>query len=131
MRLYLDTSPVIYTVEQVPGYAAAVDNALSAPGVVLVASDLTWMECRVKPLRDGHADLLKDYDEFFQNAVAEIIPLTREVIDRATEIRAQYGFKTPDAIHLPAAVVSGCDGFFTDDHRLDRFSDITIEIVQP
>jgi predicted nucleic acid-binding protein len=131
MRLYLDTSPVIYTIEQVPGYATAVDDKLSAPGVMLVASDLTRMECRVKPLRDGNTDLLKDYDEFFQNAVAEIIPLTREVIDRATEIRAQYGFKTPDAIHLAAAVVSGCDAFFTNDHRLDRFSDITIEVVQP
>jgi uncharacterized protein len=97
MRLYLDTSPVIYTVEQVSGCTAIVDNALSASGVVLVASELTRMECRVKPLRDGNADLLKDYDEFFRDAVAEIIPLTREVIDRATEIRAQYGFKTPDA----------------------------------
>jgi predicted nucleic acid-binding protein len=131
MRLYLDTSPVIYTVEQAPGYAATVDNTLSAPGVVLVASDLTRMECRVKPLRDGNAGLLNDYDEFFQNAVAEIIPLTREVMNRATEIRAQYGFKTPDAIHLAAAVVSGCDAFFTNDHRLDRFSDIAIEVVQP
>jgi len=88
------------------------------------------MECRVKPLRDGNAELLKDYDEFFQNAVAEIIPLTRQVIDRATEIRAQYGFKTPDAIHPAAAVVSGCDAFLTNNHRLDRFSDITIEVVQ-
>jgi predicted nucleic acid-binding protein len=131
MRLYLDTPPVIYTVEQVRGYAAAVDNTLSAPGIVLVASDLTRMECRVKPLRDGDTDLLKDYDEFFQNAVAEIIPLTREVIDRATEIRARYGFRTPDAIHLATAVVSGCDAFLTNDHRLDRFSDIAIEVVQP
>jgi predicted nucleic acid-binding protein len=131
MRLYLDTPPVIYTVEQVRGYATAVDNTLSAPGIVLVASDLTRMECRVKPLRGGDTDLLKDYDEFFQNAVAEIIPLTREVIDRATEIRARYGFRTPDAIHLAAAVVSGCDAFLTNDHRLDRFSDIAIEVVQP
>jgi predicted nucleic acid-binding protein len=67
----------------------------------------------------------------YLDTVAEIIPLTREVIERATEIRARYGFKPPDAIHLAAAVVSGCDVFFTNDHRLDRFSDITIEIVQP
>ena len=52
-------------------------------------------------------------------------------IDRATEIWAQYGFKTPDAIHLAAAVASGCNVFLTNDHRLDRFTDITIEVVQP
>ena len=40
MHLYLDTAPVIYTIEQVPPYAAAVDARLSAPGVVRVAATL-------------------------------------------------------------------------------------------
>jgi predicted nucleic acid-binding protein len=131
VRVYLDAAPVIYTVEQIPLYAAAVDARLSAHSVVRVASDLTRMECRVKPLREGNAELLKDFDDYFEGAVAEIVALSREVIDRATEIRAQYGFKTPDAIHLAAAVVSGCDVFLTNDYRLDRFTDITIEVVQP
>jgi len=108
-----------------------VDARLSASGAVLVASDLTRMECRVKPLREGNADLLKDYDDYFEGAVAEIVTLSREVMDRATQIRAQYGFKTPDAIHLAAAVVSGCDVFLTNDYRLDRFTNIAIEVVQP
>jgi predicted nucleic acid-binding protein len=131
VRVYLDAAPVIYTVEQIPPYAAAVDARLSAHGVVRAASDLMRMECRVKPLREGNAELLKDFDDYFEGAVAEIVALSREVIDRATEIRAQYGFKTPDAIHLAAAMASGCDVFLTNDHRLDRFTDITIEVVQP
>ena len=131
MRLYLDTAPVIYTIEQVPLYAAAVDARLSASGIVQVASDLTRMECRVKPLRDGDVDLLKDYDDYFEKAVTEIVVLSREVMDCATKIRAQYGFKTPDAIHLAAAVMSSCDVFLTNDHRLDRLGDIAIEIIQP
>ena len=65
MRLYLDTAPVIYTVEQVPIYAAAIDARLSAHDVVRVAGDLTRLECRVKPLREGNADLLKDFDDYF------------------------------------------------------------------
>jgi predicted nucleic acid-binding protein len=129
MRLYLDAAPVIYTVEQVASYAAAVDARLLDPDVVAVASDLTRLECRVKPLKDGNADLLQDFDDFF--ATVEIVPLSRDVIDRATEIRAQYGFKTPDSIHLAVAVVSGCDTCLTNDHRLDRFADIAIEVVQP
>jgi len=127
VRIYLDTAPVIYTVEHVLPYAAAVDKRLSAPGIVQVASDLTRMECRVKPLRDGDADLLRDYDDYFEGTVAEIVSLSRDILDRATEIRAQYKFKTPDAIHLAAAVVSGCDVFLTNDRRLDRFGDIVIE----
>lgn len=131
MRIYLDAAPVIYTVEQAVPYAAAVDIHLAAPGVVRVATDLTRMECRGKPLRDGNLALLQDFDEFFTNAVAEIVPLSRAVLDRATEIRAKHGFKTPDAIHLAAAAESGCDAFLTNDHRLDKFPDLTILVVQP
>jgi predicted nucleic acid-binding protein len=89
------------------------------------------LECRVKPIRDGNLALLHDYDDYFTNAVSEIVPLTRVVLDHATEIRARFKFKTPDAIHLAAAVASGCDAFLTNDHRLDSFSQLKIVILQP
>ncbi len=128
-RYYLDTAPVIYSVEQIPVFGAVVDARLSATDAILVASDLTRMECRVKPLRTGDIELLKDFDAYFEGVVAEIVVLSREVIDRATEIRAQYSFKTPDAIHLAAAMVSNCNVFLTNDHRLDRFPGIAVEAV--
>ncbi|MCI5218746.1 MAG: PIN domain-containing protein [Candidatus Electrothrix sp. LOE2] len=54
-----------------------------------------------------------------------------EVFDKATELRAQYSLKTPDAIHLAAALVSGCDVFLTNDLRLNRVSvKISIEVPQ-
>ena len=130
MRLYLDTAPVIYMVENVPIYALAVDKRLSDPEIERVVSDLTRMECRIRPLRDGNMDLLKDFDDYFNEVVSEIISLSREVVDYATEIRAQYEFKTPDSIHLAAACVAKCNIFFTNDHRLDRFDKISVEVIQ-
>lgn len=97
----------------------------------LFASDLTRLECRVKPLHDKDPDLLKDYDGFFAGSLTQIIPLSSEIMDRATEIRATYGFKIPDAIHLAAALVAGCDVFLTNDQRLNRFHEIAIEIIEP
>jgi predicted nucleic acid-binding protein len=129
VRVYLDAGPVIYTVEQVQPYASHVDAHLQPMDLVRVASDLTRLECRVKPWRDGDADLLRDFDDFFERAVAEIVGLTREVIDRATELRARHGFRTPDAIHLAAAVSSGCDVFLTADARLGRFRGIRVKVV--
>lgn len=76
MRIYLDSAPVIYTVEEVSPYAAIVDKRLAAPGVTRVASDLTRMECRIKPLRLADATLLQDFDDFFTGAVSEIVSLT-------------------------------------------------------
>jgi predicted nucleic acid-binding protein len=130
-RVYVDTAPVIYTIERVPAYAAAVDARLGLPGTLVVASDLTRMECRVKPLRDGNTQLLEDFDSFFAEAVSSIVGLSREVIDQATEIRARYGVKTPDALHLAAAIVARCDAFFTNDHRLDRVPGIVVEVLTP
>jgi uncharacterized protein len=127
-RIYLDAAPVIYIVETTPHFLARVDARLKQPGVVQVASEFTRMECRVHPIRIGDAVLLKDYDDYFQNSVTEIVAISRAVIDRATEIRAHFNFKTPDSIHL-AAVESGCDVFYTGDHRLARFTGITIEVV--
>jgi predicted nucleic acid-binding protein len=131
MRLYMDTAPIIYTVEDVPIYAQAVDNRLSDPEIERVVSDLSRMECRIRPLRDGNMDLLKDFDDYFNEVVSEVISLSREVIDCTTEIRAQYEFKTPDSIHLAAACVAKCDVFLTNDHRLDRFDKISVEVIQP
>jgi predicted nucleic acid-binding protein len=129
MRYYLDTSPIIYTVETSPLYATKVDAILAAPGLVPVTSEMARLECRVQPLRQGNQKLLKEFDDYFASMILEMIPLTRDVVDKATEIRAQFNFKTPDSLHLAAAVVSRCDVFLTNDHRLDWFTGITIEII--
>ena len=89
------------------------------------------MECRLKPLREGNTALLQDSDDYFAEVVEETVVLSRAVIDRATDIRARYGFRTPDALHLAAAVVSGCDVFLTNDYRLNRFPDIAMDVIQP
>jgi len=115
MRYYLDSAPIIYLVEQAQQYATAVRGKLSAHGLTLITSELTRLECRVKPLRNSDAALLQDFNDYFANSLAEIIPLTRDVIDRVTEIRAQFNFKTPDSIHLAAAAVSNSDVFLTND----------------
>lgn len=58
-----------------------------------------------------------------------MVPLTREVVDRAMALRARYGFKTPDAIHLAAAIVGQCDSFLTNDRRLKKCTDIQVEVI--
>lgn len=131
MRVYLDTAPSIYMVERISPYASVASQRLSMPEIILVASDLTRMECRIMPLRMNNTTLLQEYDDFFAQTVNEIIGLSRQVMDYAAEVRAQFGFKTPDAIHLAAAVVAGCDVFYTNDLRLDKFPHLTVEVVIP
>jgi len=131
MRIYLDSAVIIYAVEQVRPYSELVDSRLSASDLEIVTSDLARLECRVKPLRDKNAALLQDFDDYFERIVELMIPLAREVVDLATGVRARYGFKAPDALHLGAAIWSECEVFLTNDHRLDRFQELPIEVVKP
>jgi predicted nucleic acid-binding protein len=44
--------------------------------------------------------------EFFDHEITLEIGISLEVIDKATDLRAKYNFKTPDALHLAAAKFS-------------------------
>lgn len=130
MLIYLDTAPIIYLVEEKEPFREKAVSHLRGKNVTLQTSEMARLESRVKPMREKDAVLLAAYDEFFAEDFKQIIGLTREVIDRATELRAKYNFKTPDALHLATAITSACDVFFTNDHRLDRCTEIKIEILE-
>ena len=130
MRVYLDTAPVIYSVQQVTPYAQKVNTWFAAGSHILITSDLTRLECRVKPLRDRNTIVLNDFDTFFSETIDEFIALARDVMDRATELRAHYRIPTADAIHVAAAMVGRCDLFLTNDHRLGRLNEIAVEVIE-
>ena len=119
-RIYWDSCVAIYRVEQVGPWSARIEQRLfGLPGDArLCFTDLTWMECRVGPMRAGNAPLLGRYDEFFARPEISWGPLTREVFARASQLRAAHRIKTPDALHLAAALVDGCTEFWTHDDRL-------------
>lgn len=47
----------------------------------------------------------------------------------ATQLRAQHDLKTPDAIHLTAAIHTSCDEFWTHDQRLAQAAKGRLQIV--
>lgn len=130
MRLYLDACIVIYLVERHPVYESRIRNTLGArSGAQLCWTDLTRMEARLKPLRESNHSLLAHFDHFFGEPVADHVFMGRAVFDRATTLRAEHGLKTPDALHLAAAIEGECEEFWTNDHRLERAAGNTLRVV--
>lgn len=132
MRIYPDVNIVIYHVERNPVWGPRATlrfAAMHAAGDTPVFSDLTRLECRVGPLRSGDTTLLAEYNAFFAAPGVFVAGLTAAACDRTAELRAQYGFKTPDALHLAAAIVHGCDRFLTNDNRLNACTAIPIEVL--
>ncbi len=132
MPVYPDSAIIIYFLDHTGTFQARAVAALApiaAAGDELVLTDLTRLEYRVGPLRRGDARALAEYDRFAAQPGVRTVPLTCGVYDRAAELRARYGFKPPDALHLAAAIVHGCDRFLTNDTRLNACTDISIDVL--
>jgi predicted nucleic acid-binding protein len=133
VRLYLDANAIIYVVEAVvPFHAAVVSHVAQAqavPGSLVLTSRLSRLECRLKPTRDGDAALLLKYDLFFRRKPATVIDVDADVIERATDLRVRYNVKTPDAIHLATAWQQRADVFLTGDAALARCTEVPVEVL--
>jgi len=117
-------------VEKCPQFSPLVSSKLAALGGDLVSSDLALLEALVVPLRNQDSVLINEFELFFAFQLAVVVDLPSTVYRLAARIRADFPkFKTPDAIHLAAAVHSGCDRFLTNDTQLVRFTSIIVEVV--
>lgn len=134
MRIYFDSCILIYRIERRAPWAQRVDERLAAHEAeahVAVITELTRLECRVRPLARGLTDMLRDYGAFFARPNLLWQQCDRSVFDLAAELRARHGLKTPDALHLAAALIARCDEFWTNDKRLEAAAATSIRIVVP
>jgi predicted nucleic acid-binding protein len=121
MKVYFDSCIVIYLVEKREPFRTRIRgqfHRLTVPHSTVVYTDLTRLECRVMPLALGQTDQLTDFDDYFVQPGLTWHAMSPAVFDLATELRARHRLKTPDALHLAAAIDSGCDEFWTNDRRL-------------
>lgn len=132
-RFYVDPSIVIPLVEGEPaGKQTLLTSIRTIAGTQsprFVVSPLTMLECLIKPLRQRDMSLERLYRNFFASLNVIIVPVDDLCWQKATLIRAHYGFAVPDALHLAIAQSYLCDGVFTRDVRWQRFPDIRIELL--
>lgn len=116
-RVYLDACVVIYLVENATPYSEQATAFLQANNdALLYVSALVRLEVIVKPMREGNRQLVSDYESFL--SAQNWLGINDDIVGRAADLRARHGLKTPDAIHLAAALHHGCSEFWTNDGRL-------------
>jgi len=133
MRVYLDSCVIIYLVEKREPWCARIRQLLlpeEARLPEICFSNLTRMECRVGPVAEDDADALAEYDRFFAAPQCFCVPMDAPVFDLATDLRARHRLKTPDALHLAAALNAGCDAFWTNDRRLESTAKGRITVIK-
>ena len=131
--VYVDTAPVIYTVERHADYEQLLLPlwaALDGGAIEVVTSELTLLETLVKPLRDGDQALAGDYEKLLTATAVRLLPVTASVLRDAARIRAAINLKTPDAIHAATALAAGCVQFITNDADYRKHSSLFVVILK-
>lgn len=118
----IDTSPFIYHFEANARYASLTKELFSllrAGTVTGCSSYLTLLEILVVPFRESRSDLVATYEQALTSSPnLSLVPIDRQVVTQAAEIRGQYGLKSPDAIQVASGVVRRAELFITNDGRI-------------
>lgn len=131
MNIYLDSVIVIYMIEKPPEFLPAVNRALRLLNPSeYTCTELTRSEALILPRRNGDTELELDFEWFFGTSFVRLTPMNRAVFDRSIALRSKYRFlKTPDALHIAAAIESSSDVFLTNDIKLAAISEIPVHLI--
>ena len=134
MKLFLDACSIIYLLESRQEQGLKTRTIISQAlqdETQLIISRLSFLECRILPIKENDNLLLQRYNRFFELPGLQIIELTAEIVEIATNLRAvnSPGLRTPDALQLACALSAGADQFLTGDKKLSAFQGIEVVVV--
>ncbi|MGL4498375.1 MAG: type II toxin-antitoxin system VapC family toxin, partial [Planktothrix sp.] len=58
------------------------------------------------------------------------VEVSREIAEKAAELRAIYNLKTPDSIQMATAIVNRASFFLTNDVRLPSISGLQVLVLE-
>jgi predicted nucleic acid-binding protein len=132
-RLFIDTAPLIYFIEQHPVYldrVRAIMQQIDAGEIAGVSSVVTLTEVLTLPVKAGLHDIQQAYRAVLLNSRSfTLVPIHAQTAIRAAELRARYSLKTPDALQVSAAIDAGCDAFLTNDTGIKRVQEISVLVL--
>ncbi len=135
MIAFFDASALIYLIEGAEPFAAKVRKELAAaakkhPDLGAAVSRLSWLECRVGPMKANDSTTLAAFDTFFSRPDLVWVDLTKDVVELAAAIRVQNGLKTPDALQAASCLQLGGEHLFlTGDSAFRRVAGLNVKVL--
>jgi len=121
-KVGLDTSILIYHLEDIEPYADLTEVAFSAIAEGLpkaVVSMISITELLVQPFAKGEEDRITVFEQFILSLPnTDLIPSTYAIAKEAARLRAKYAIRTPDALLISTALSEKAEAFLTNDSRL-------------
>jgi predicted nucleic acid-binding protein len=132
-KAYFDTNLFIYLIEKHPVHqkkVTALIQHLDAIGCQIITSELTLAECLVKPYADQDTHSQKKYMQGIQSSpFLEVKPVSKNILVRSAQLRAELKNKLPDSIHLATAFEHGCSVFIGNDKSIKTNSNLPLYLL--
>jgi predicted nucleic acid-binding protein len=134
-RIMIDTAPIVYFIEEHGEFGEIADEIFKMinddSSYHSFSSVITITEVLTQPLRKSRRDLYEKYKKFLLNSsnffVYSIDPI---VAEKAAELRAQFGIKTPDALQLAVGIENNGSLFITNDNVLKKVNGIEVLVLK-
>lgn len=131
-KVYLDTSPIIYSVEKHTDYwqiLLPLWQLLKSGEIEVYTSELALLETLVQPIKQNNQTLISSYETLLTQTDIRLLPVDLNILRKSANLRATQNFKTPDAIHASTASSATADYFITNDNGFRRISNINVIIL--
>ena len=134
MIAFFDAFALIYLIEGKEPFASNVRQQLTAlaskyPDLVAAVSRLTWLECRVGPMKANNSAVLAAFDTFFAKPDLVWVELSKDVVELAAAIRAKHGL-TPDALQAASCLQLGDEHLFlSGDATFRRVAGLHVKVL--
>ena len=118
----LDTTPLIYFIEENPAYSKVVDpffEAVANGEITVITSVVALLEALVHPIRNADSKLAQKYrDILLDSEGLTTVILDQDIAEEAARLRAFHNIRTPDSIQMATAIIGKASFFLTNDIRL-------------
>lgn len=135
MIAFFDANALIYLVEGREPFVKRVRQKLAMiatahPQLGAALSRLSWLACRVGPMRSNDRVLLAAYDAFFGRSDLVWVDLSRDVVELAAAIQAKHRLRTPDCLQAASCLQLGDQHvFLTGDAQFLRVAGLHVQLL--
>lgn len=132
-KVFFDTSPFIYLLEDHPEYYSKVEGFMISAvqqQLIMVSSVLSIAEFGVKPEKENRQDLIESLNKLLLDFHFQLLDIDVEVARVSSRLRARHNhLKAMDALQLATASYCGCKYFLTNDKKLNRIKDLQVILL--
>jgi predicted nucleic acid-binding protein len=130
----LDTLCFIYHFEENAAYlpfTTELFNLIEKGKLTAVCSAINYLEVLVGPKKQGLNDVVSFYRFVFHSFPNLILAkVDAYIADLASDLRAKYNLKAPDAINLACSLAHKAECFITNDRMLSRVKEIRVLLMK-